>query len=124
MSNEDLTFNKDNLTLLVKARKAALEKAKSDKTTAVNQLGAVLNGVEATMLNAWLQPIMLSLKNEEDAKTFAKLIVSIFILNKDIDQMAIELSAIEMLLDKDSLLSLASVSFEEMEVLPDAKPTG
>jgi predicted ATP-binding protein involved in virulence len=114
-----LQVHRKNLKLMAEAKRTTLEKRKSEFSKAIQDAADLCNMPDYNMMWAWFQPLISNLDEEEDAKQFAKMLLFIYRLYKQSSELEKEISAVDMLLDEKGPLGLATVSFDDLEVLDD-----
>jgi hypothetical protein len=123
MTDNEITFSLPNLQLLKQAKEKTLKQYQDQKNNAISDATRIVNLPDSNMLWAWMSPLLANLKSEDDAKTFARLLVAIFRLTGQIETLTKEIAAVDMMTDTEGPLTLASVSFDQMEVIDDKQPT-
>lgn len=118
-TDDHIKLSPDSLRILRNVKNDALEELRTERQKAVSEASGVVGNPEPMMVWAWLQPVLSTVREEEDVKKFAKLLVAIFRLTSSIEKLQKEVAAVDMLLDDQGPLSLATVDFDGIKVIED-----
>jgi hypothetical protein len=118
--NSSLKFEKEHLSLMLKAKEKSINRLEEDLQTAKSNMLDCFTGNPPEHLYAIIvEPIVANLKDEDKAKEFAKLLVLAKRISDQIELLRKELFVVQSLLDEQSPLMMAATNFDELEVLND-----
>jgi hypothetical protein len=119
-----LKFDKEHLALMLKAKEKSISRLEDDLHAAKgDMLDCFVGNPPEHLYSVIVEPIVANLKDEEAAKTFAKMLVLAKRITNQVEVLKRELFVVQSLLDEQSPLMMAATNFDELEVLDDQSRT-
>lgn len=119
MTSKHIKFDRGNLELLLKSKTQLLEDYEQELHHTRAEIMSALGGAPEQLFPVLLEPILSNLKDEDQTKEFAKLLVLLKRISLKMDVCKKEVSVVQSLLDDKNPIMIAAVNFDDMEVFHD-----
>lgn len=121
MTNNNLVFKKDNLNIILNHKKKLLDDEKVEQDSAIIAMCEEIDVSDPQIIKNWAAPLFSIIKDEEQLKEFLILFIAYYRSYVNISNLNREIQTIEMILDSNNMLSLATVSFDELETVDEQR---
>lgn len=112
--NDTIKFDKELLLIMSSTRHDNISSIKSELTSTLGKMQDMLREVPQQIVTALLESSIRSLRNEDEAKEFAKLLVYASRLFNQIEELEEEVIVIDTILDEESIIRMATgINFKE-----------
>lgn len=112
--NDTIKFDKELLLIMSSTRHDNISSIKSELTSTLGKMQDMLKEVPQQIVTALLESSIRSLRNEDEAKEFAKLLVYASRLFNQIEELEEEVIVIDTILDEESIIRMATgINFKE-----------
>jgi hypothetical protein len=119
MTKDKIFLSRGSLKTMFEAKEEELEKLTSSFQDAQGELLQLLQNAPPYMYKMLIEPALEHIESEEDMARFAKLLVYLKRLQTQMSVLSKELYVYKAVLDDESPVHMAGVSFDGMEVLSD-----
>jgi hypothetical protein len=119
MTDDKIFLSRDTLKTMFELKTNELEAAESKFQDAQSELLQLMEGSPPYTYKMLIEPMLETIKSEDDMARYAKLLVYLKRLQTQMVALKKELYVYKSVLDDESPVHMAGISFDGMEVLKD-----
>jgi hypothetical protein len=119
MIKDKIFLSRDSLKTMVDIKQKELDDLTSSMQGAQGDIIQMLDGAPQYLYKMLIEPVLENIEDEEEMARFAKLLIYLKRLSTQITKLKKELYVYKAVLDDESPVHMAGISFDGMEVLTD-----